>query len=246
MIKNLILLIVSGSLSFSVNAETPMEKQEVYKLSYIEREPGTEEYEVTMLVSDRYIRVDDEEGGSSGYIIYDDKYKTISSVSHYDKSVLVIKETPFSDEDVPVKPVIEFLQLSDAPTVSGEKVYNYRVFVKQGKTDEETCSEIQLIENILPDVRSILQNYQRVVSGQQVKMVDNKISDRQTACFYVDQIYNSGRYYAKGLPLQEWHSNERSRILTGYEKVSVDSAKFKIPEKYRKFSIGDKPKILLE
>ena len=235
MIKKVILSSLLSVLSFSTFAA---DKEEVYKLSYIEREPGTDEYEVIMLVSDRYIRVD-EVGEETGFIIYDDKEKTIYSVSHHDQSVLVIKEHVFSESDAPVKAVVEFLELADAPKVSEKTIFNYRVYVTNDKDkSEETCLEIQLVEDLMPKTRKILMNYQKVVSGQQVKMVDNEITEMQTACFYVDQVYNSGAYFEKGLPIQEWHSNERSKILTGYKKVSMDSEKFKLPEGYRQFSIG--------
>lgn len=255
MIKNIInlLLLLSAQTLYidaaaKTNTENTKDVQEVYQLAYIEREPGTDEYEVTMLVSDRYIRID-ETGEESGYIIYDDKEKVIYSVGHQDQSILVIKQHEFSEKNSPVKANVEYLQLADAPSVSGKNIYNYRVFVNTGAgvvDEEETCTEIQLVEGLLPEVRRILQNYQKVVSGQQVKMVDNKITEMQTACFYVDQIYNSGAYYEKGLPIQEWHSNERSKILTTYNKISVDPAKFKIPENYRKFSIGKESKFSLQ
>jgi len=221
---------------------------EVYQLSYIEREPGVDDYEVSMLVSDRYLRVD-EQDEASGYIVYDDHDKVIYSVSHFDKSVLVIKEYPFLEKDSPVKPVVEYLQLADAPSVSGNDIYNYRVYVENGKGDadnEDTCTELQIVEKILPDVRKMLRNYQKVVSGQQVKTVDNKITDIQNACFYADQIYNTGAYYEKGMPIQEWHSNERSKILTSYKKVTVAMDKFSIPEQYRQFSVDNKSKRLLQ
>ena len=153
----------------------------------------------------------------------------------------------FSDDDLPVKPVVEYLQLADAPMVSGKNMFNYRVFVNAGKEGlEETCIEIQLVEGLLPEVRTILQNYQKVVSGQQAKMTNNEISEMQPACFFVDQIYNSGDYYEKGLPVQEWHSNERSKILTDYKKISVDLNKFKLPEDYRQFSIGADSKTFIK
>jgi hypothetical protein len=231
--------------------QADIKNQQVYQLSYIEREPGTDEYEVTMLVSDRYIRVD-ETDEKSGYIIYDDKDKVIYSVSHFDKSVLVIKEYPFSEGSSPVKAGVEYLQLDDAPSVSGKEIFNYRIFIddknKKNTTDageEETCTEIQLVEGLLPEVRKILQNYQKVISGQQVKMTDNKITDIQTECYYADQIYNLGNYYEKGLPIQEWHSNERSRLLTGYDKISVDPGKFKVPADYKQFTVDKDSKILM-
>lgn len=217
--------------------------QQVYELQYVEREPGVDDYELTMLVSDRYIRID-ELGESSGYIIYDDKKKTIYSISHHDKSILVINEYAYTDADSPVKYEVEYLQLSDAPKVSGNNIFNYRVFT--GKDDkEETCMEIQLVENLLPEVSSLLKSYQGVISGQQVRMSDNKVSDMQTACFFVDQIYNRGSYYDKGLPIQEWHSNERSKILSSYKKVSINSSKFIIPEDYTQFSIDGNSKTFI-
>ena len=161
------------------------------------------------------------------------KIRVIYSVAHHDKSILVIKENKFSVDDSPVKPIVEYLELADAPSVSGKSIYNYRVYINTAtgkEAEEETCTEIQLVEGLLPEVRGILQNYQKVVSGQQVNMVDNKISEFQGACFYADQVYNTGAYYEKGLPIQEWHSNDRSRILTTYDKISIDPAKFKYPE----------------
>jgi hypothetical protein len=239
---------VSADTKKSVNAKPAKNTQEVYKLTYVEREPGTDNYEVTMLVSDRYIRID-ETDEKSGFIVYDDKEKIIYSVTHQDKSILVIRRYKFSDETSPVKASVEYLQLADAPPVSGKHIYEYRVFVNTGSgvvDKEETCTEIQLVEGLLPEVRSILKNYQMVVSGQQVKMSDNKITEMQGSCFYADQIYNSGAYYEKGLPIQEWHSNEHSKMLMGYKKVFVNPDMFKIPEDYRQFSIGKDPEIAIQ
>lgn len=235
-------------LSFSTMAESKSNKSEEklldgYLLSYVEREPGVDDYEVTMLVSDRYIRID-EVGDTSGFIVYDDKEKTIYSVSNTEKSVLVIKQHPISAADSPVKAEVEYLQLADAPTVSGKEIYNYRVYVEDEA--EITCLEVQLVENILPDARVLLQNYQAVIAGQQVKLTDNKISAEQTACYFVDQIYNMGAYYEKGLPIQEWHSNERSKILTSYKRVHVEQEKFIIPEKYKKFSVDKNSKTFIK
>ena len=116
MIKNrllkLILFTVIVSLPIFSFAKTGNEKikntQEVYQLSYIEREPGIDDYEITMLVSERYIRID-QPGEDNGFIVYDDKDKVIYSVSHQDKSVLVIKKHDFSEDKSPVKYQIEYL-----------------------------------------------------------------------------------------------------------------------------------------
>lgn len=208
---------------------------DIYKLSYQEREPGIDAYEVTMLVSERFLRID-ESGEDSGYIIYDDKIKTIFSVSHYDKSILVIKEQPFSIKQLDVESTVEYLPLTDAPTVSGKALFNYRVFIGE-ESAEENCLELQLAEGLLPEVTSLLKKYQHVISGQQVKMLKNTIKEIQTPCYLVDQIYNEGLYYDKGLPVQEWHSNEKSKRLINYKKLKVKATVFDLPDDYNEFSI---------
>ena len=250
MIKNLNsiawLVVITASVAVAGEAKVDAKKdmQQVYELQYIEREPGVDDYEVTMLVSDKYIRVD-ELGEDSGFIIYDDANKTIYSVSHHDKSILVINEFAFSVADSPVKYEVEYLQLADAPKVSGNNIYNYRVFTGE-KESEETCLEVQLVENLLPDVAKLLKNYQAIISGQQVKMTDNKVSEIQTACFFIDQIYNKGSYYDKGLPIQEWHSSERSKILSSYKKTDVNKNIFMIPDDYKQFSIDNNSKTFIK
>ncbi len=245
--KLLTSLLISLFLSYPISSisdeSSEVEKQLIpaTKLSYLEREPGVDDYRVTMVVSDRYIRVD-EVDESSGYIVYDDKDKIIYSVSHTDRSVLVIKSQNFSNKGLPVKLFVEYLPLVKAPKVADKSMFNYRVFVKQNdvastKKKEVNCMEIQLAEDLFPKVRTLLQNYQKVISGQQVKMVDNIVNEIQTPCFYVDQVYNEGDYYKKGLPIQEWHSNDKFKALTSYKRIEVDMSIFTIPESYRQFSM---------
>jgi hypothetical protein len=230
---SLSVLLSGSSLQAAESVAVPGEL-DGYGLYYIEREPGIDEYEVKITVSDRYVRVD-EGTGDGGYIIYDDEEQVIYSVSHHDRSVLVIRANPFSDEKSPVKAVVEYLELADAPKVDGRQIYNYRVHPV--KSEDETCTELQLVEGLLPEVRTILKRFQLVISGQQVSLTDNVIDEMRDACYYIDQIYNAGDYYDKGLPIQEWRSNERSRILTSYKKEKLKQRLFDIPQDYRQFSI---------
>lgn len=209
---------------------------QVHKLQYLEREPGVDDYRVTILVSENKIRID-ETGEGSGYIIYNNDEKVIYSISHHDDSILVINEYRFSNKNSPAKVKIDYQQLQDAPSVDGKKVFNYRVYSDEGNT-EETCLDIHLVENLLPEVQAMLKSYQNVVSGQQVKMTDNQITQLQTTCYFADQIYNTGAYYDKGLPIQEWHSNERFKALQSFDKVSVKPDTFDVPENYHRFSIN--------
>lgn len=205
------------------------------KLVYLEREQGIEPYYVTYTVTNDFIRIDDS-SDTSGYIIFNVLENKIYSVSHYDKSILIIPEYR-SDSSLPnVKTSIEYSKMEDAPTISGKPVYNYRVTTGTGE-DSSVCMDIQLVPGLLPDVASVLQKFQALVSGQHVYNLDNTPSEYHTPCYLVDQVFNAGEYYEKGLPIREWHSNERMRQLVNFEAIDVNPAQFIYPLDYRQYSL---------
>ena len=206
------------------------------KLSYQELEPGTDVYKVIFTVSERYLRIDDE-SDESVYIIYDNSEKSVYSISHHDKAILVIPEYPISDLKADFDINIDVEALEEAPKIAGKTVYNYIVTAVTSVTTE-TCMDIQLVPGLLPDVAKTLQAFQKVVSGQQLMNLEATPEEFRTPCYLVDQVYNKGDYYDKGLPIQEWHSNERMRQLMNFENVKVDSSIIDIPAEYRQFSLN--------
>ena len=208
------------------------------KLSYQEMEQGTDTYKVIFTVSDRFLRIDDE-SDNSGYIVYDARENRVYSISHQDRAILVIPQYPVSDLKAGFDINIDYEALEKAPKIAGKTVYNYRVSAVTGVTTE-TCMDIQLVPGLLPDVAETLQSFQKVVSGQQLMNLEATPEEFRTPCYLVDQVYNKGNYYSKGLPIQEWHSNERMRQLMNFEDVKVDSSTFDIPADYRQFSLNNK------
>jgi len=219
-------------LSSSVNAG---ESVAAVKLIYQELEQGIEPYVLTYTVTSDYVKIDDE-ADNSGYIIYDIKANSIYSVNHYDQAILVIPEYPVNDFKPDFKVDIEYEIFKDAPAIAGKQVYSYKVRAITDKAND-ACMKIQLVPGLLPDVANSLQGFQRLMSGQQALTLEQTPEEYRTPCYLVDQIYNKGEYYSKGLPIHEWHSNERTRQLLNYEKVKVDVSIFKIPEKYRQYSL---------
>lgn len=211
---------------------------EAVKLRYQEIEQGVEPYEVVYTVSDDFIRVDDD-SDSSGYIVFDRDKSKVYSVSHYNKSILVVPKYPDKSFDPDFELVVEFQALDDVPPISGKKVHNYRVrAVTDGSS--ETCMDIQLVPGLLPEAAKSLQAFQTIMSGLHSSTLENTPEEFRTPCYLVDQIYNKGDYYQKGLPIQEWHSNQRVRQLVNFENTSVDVSIFDIPPDYRQYSLkGD-------
>ena len=231
-----ILLIVISAVSFSGSASPVPAHQIIYE----EKEEGTDFYIVKYTVSEDFIRIDDSaepDEDESGYIVFDLNKKTIYSVSHFDKTILVIPEFDNDTKNL-VKPNIIYKELDDAPSVSGKKVFNYTVMAET-KAGLDKCMDIQLASGLLPSVASKLKQYQRVVSSQQIKTIETVPDEYQTACYLVDQIYNRGDYYDKGLPLREWHSNNRVRFLSSFDEVIVESDIFSLPKEYKSFSLDE-------
>ena len=96
---------------------------------------------------------------------------------------------------------------------------------------------ILLAEGLLPEVGSIFSSYQKILTGQQSRLIDATPKEYQSSCFLSDQVFNEGDYYHKGLPVQEWHSNGKTRSLVSYRKVKVDELMFKPEEAYKNYSL---------
>ena len=205
-------------------------------LKYQEMEQGIEPFTVTYTVSSDYLRIDDE-SDSSGYIIFDKKDNKIYSVSHYDQSILIIPEYPAKEFNPAFALDVDFKELENAPLISGKKVYNYRVKAVSS-VNSETCMDIQLVPGLLPDVRKLLKKFYQLMSAQHVTNLVNTPDEYQTPCYLVDQVYNTGDYYDKGLPIQEWHSNGKMRQLINYEASEVEASLFVIPQDYRQYSLN--------
>jgi hypothetical protein len=225
----LIFLAIAQSLVYADNSSKGT------KLVYLEREQGVDPYYVTYTVTSDFIRIDDA-SDTSGYIVFNVLENKIYSVSHYDKSILIIPEYRSDRSQPDVKTRIEYSKMEDAPTISGKPVYNYRVSA-ESEEDSSVCMDIQLVPDLLPEVASVLQKFQALVSGQHVYNLDNTPSEYHTPCYLVDQVFNTGEYYEKGLPIREWHSNERMRQLVNFEAIDVNPAQFIYPLDYRQYSL---------
>jgi hypothetical protein len=211
------------------------ETEKAVKLVYLEQEEGVDPYVVTFTVSSDYLRIDDD-SDNSGYVLFDITNNRIYSVSHFDKSILVIAQYPEAKHNPDFDIDIEYQALENAPTIAGKQVYNYRVKAIAGEASY-TCMDIQLVPGLLPEVSRSLQSFKRIISGKNIASLENTPEEYKTPCYLVDQVYNNGDYYSKGFPIQEWHSNEKRRQLMNYEDAEVDAAIFKIPEEYRQYSL---------
>jgi len=235
MIRRIPVYKVSSLFLLLSSAVYSAESVNAVKLTYQEQEQGVDPYVVTYTMSSEFLRIDDE-ADNSGYIIYDLKQNRIYSISHYDQSILVVPQYPEKEFKPGFNLDIEYKLLENAPMISQKKVYSYRVTAVT-KVTSETCMDIQLVPGLLPEVTKSLQSFQKIISAQHTLNLEQTPEEFKTPCYLVDQVYNKGDYYSKGLPIQEWHSNDKRRQLMNFENTEADAAIFKIPQEYRQYSL---------
>ena len=227
-------LLILSALLFVVFKAGAADKLDAYELIYEEQESGTEPNQVKFTVTDRYIRIDQVDD-QSGYIVYDDDKHVIHSVAHQDESILVIPRYDYHRPDFRQLVELEYSALPDVPKIADKTIFNYRVV--STAEPKEKCLDIKLAEGLLPEVSQLFYDYQEMLAAQQSRLLAATPEEFRTTCYLYDQVFNKGDYYKKGLPIQEWHSNGKTRLLTSYKKVRVDAEIFKIEENYQEYSV---------
>ncbi len=218
-------------------AENTLKKISATRLVYREIENGIDAFNNSYLITPRYLRIYDPDD-NSGYILFDSENAKIYSVSHYDKSILVISQYPMKQQQKDYRVEIGFDKMADAPMIDGKPVYRYRVSAMPlGGGDTQICTDIQLVPDLLPGVADMLHRYMQVLSSQQRMNLEKTPPELRTPCFLQDQVFSTGEYYRKGLPVRVWHNNGKQRLLLDFGKVEVDSSLFTLPPDYRRFSI---------
>ena len=197
---------------------------------YEELEEGAGKVDMRYLVGEDYLRID-YGNSQDDFILYDRKAETVYSVNKQDETILFINKHSWAlpSFDFERKTIVN--ELANAPRIGGKLLKNFQL-----KAGNDSCTEVQLIPGVYAKEMAVFKSYQGILSGQQVKLLQNTPQEMQSPCFLVDQIYNAGEYYDMGLPVQEWHSRGYAKILTNYRQMQVPAHLFNLPEKYHRYS----------
>ena len=214
----------------ALNAKSETGLIPVTEFLYEESEQGAGRLLMRYLVSGKYLRID-YGSDKDDFILFDQKEQSIYSVNHADQTVLFINKHSWSLPEFKFKRSIVIDELKDAPKIGGKNIASFKLMA-----GEVSCAEVHLLPGMFTEELKVFKQYQNVLSGQQVKLLNNTPLEMQTPCFLVDQIYNTGEYYDQGLPVQEWHRRGYMKILKNYQSKKVNTELFKLPESYKKYS----------
>ena len=205
-------------------------------LSYDEQEAGVDAYPLRILVVPGYLRMDD--GDDHGdFMLFDRVRRTIYSVNHEDRDILVIGHNAAADEQG-VQPDlnlgVEKIKAVNVPPVDGKKPDIYR-FTAAG----EVCIEAVVVPGLLPAAVQALGEYGRLLAEHQRSTLENTPVEFRTPCYLSRYVYMPGRQLLKGLPIQEWDNSGYRRTLIDFQgSVLIDPALFELPAGYSRYTPG--------
>lgn len=204
------------------------------QLMFQEQEPGIEPYPTRMLINDDYLRLDDG-ADSSDYVLFDRQMQTIYSVSHVNRTILVVQSKPVQGES-PIKLDMDAKKAEhpDAPEVAGTQPVEHSLTV-----NDKACSRVMSVPDFLPEGVEAMREFQRALAGQHAENLPKTPVEMLDPCFVAYHVFAPVRNLQYGFPIQQWDVDGNSRSLIDYKRgLNVDPELFSLPESYRRMGVG--------
>lgn len=200
-------------------------------LSFNESSPDGAAYPVRMLVNDRFLRIEDGDM-RDGFILFDRAAKTVYSVSHVDKTTLVLRSQPIK-LDVPKTFVHKVEQAAEKlPDVGGKTVTHRRLL-----TNGELCFEVYAADGLLPEALAALREYHRTLAGEQAVMQTSVPAGFQSACDLAEFVFLPARHLEFGFPVRQISRAGVTRQLLDFKVgVPVEKGLFDLPADYKQIT----------
>lgn len=199
-------------------------------LTFSEQEPGVEPYRTRMIVTSRYLRIDDG-GDASDFVLFDRKQQNIFSTNSSDKRVLLIAR-----RDIAIKPpAMQHRKLQDSadyPPVAGRTVRHNQYF-----TNGQLCVDVFNAEGLLPRVTQALREYYSLLAGEQASVLTAATLSRRSVCDLANNVFLPTRHLQEGFPVRYQDMRGVVRELADYrEAVAVDPTWFVLPQNVEVFT----------
>ncbi len=206
-------------------------------LWFREQEQGTDPYTTRVIVTERWLRMDDGRDGGD-FVLLDRRARTVYSVVHGDRAILVV---PYREvharPPVRLEYGVEETPQTGAPRIEGRQVVHYRFSV-----NGQTCRDVMAVPGLLQEAVAALRELAGVMAGEHGANLARTPVDmqRQMLCDLAESIFAPGLYLEKGLPVQEWSEDGYRRSLVDYRRGwQADPALFVLPAGYRRFTVSD-------
>ncbi len=227
-----LVLYCTVSVSAAVESRVDNPKSVSTLIWFQERESGTENYLVRMIANNRYLRIDDGEE-SSGFVLFNRDQKTIYSVDHENRSVLVLSDKAvILDKPEMFDLTEEEVSSEGSPPIGGKKVKIHRLY-----TNKQLCFEVASAAGLLDDAVDVLREFHRALAAEQAIMMQHMPKELASDCDLSDMVFVPDRYLRFGFPVRQRDYNEKLRELRDFDSnYQADPRLFELPMGYRRIT----------
>lgn len=204
------------------------------EIYFMESEAGIEPYQVRMLLTNEFLRIDDGEN-SEGYLLYDRASKSIFSVSSEEQSIFIIEpgsEALLQESTLDFKTTL--IPDAQLPQIGGKNA-SHRAFI----ADERVCYSVISVEGVLPDLIDAFEGYLSTLASEQTRNLNKTPVEMRTDCMLTNLIYKPVQHLQFGFPVREWDDKGYIRELVSYQAIEVDAGLFILDPEYSRFSSQD-------
>ncbi len=203
-------------------------------LVFSQHDEGGASYEARMLVTPRFLRMDNGKD-AGGFILFNRVTHTIYSISQADRTIMVIPPGKMvSGQPARVSERV-VRDRGRFPSIAGRKVVHYTFF-----TDGKRCLDVYAAAGLLPAAVAALREYQLALVPEQVATEAKTPPFMRSVCDISNYIFRPARYLDFGFPVRQSDASGTTRqLLSFHTQVPVASVLFSLPEGYRRFSVRD-------
>jgi hypothetical protein len=201
-------------------------------LMYQAHEPGIAPYASRILVTGRYVRMDDGVDGGD-YLVFDRESRLISSVNHNDKTVFEIPPREITlKPPMPLQRRNERQTVKEAPKVGGRQPEQHQLYV-----NESLCYSVVTVPGLMGDAVQALSDFRQVLAGEHARVLTDIPADMQQPCDLALHTFHSDWQLQFGLPIQEWDELGSGQMLVDFNReFMVDEVLFGLPADYQHYS----------
>jgi len=207
---------------------------------FMEQENGVEPYQTRMIITKKFVRIDDGEGAKS-FILYDRNKNIVYSIDPDEKTVMAIHEKKLKKGQVFEPPfklthsVKEMPKMKDAPNLNGESAKHYQLI-----TNDKACYDVIAVKGLMPHAVKALTAFHKHMSTDSMVTFNNMPADMHDACDMTSTTFKPARQFEFGFPIQEWGKREYMRSLIDYDiNYKADPKLFVLPQGYQHYTVQD-------
>ena len=187
-------------------------------------EKGSPSYITRILVTDKYVRLDDGADGGD-FTLFDRKNESVYNISVKERAVLTIEPI---GKKIPENNILilDEKKSSDpsAPMISGKKPFRID-FLANG----ELCGSVIAVSDLMENALIALREFRLVLARVHADTQATQPDILQTACDLASNIHAPTRTLDYGLPIEEFRGENIQLLLDLKEKFEVESSMFVIP-----------------